>query len=351
MKSLLANQSLNQQGEVAVGLENRSITGEGIEQREDIESGRGIRAVKDRKIATQRLRERQEQIEEELKLEKEGSDRYLELMEETNGIQREIIDQRVEDLKRAGRAAISFASDIFAHQQEQTEIQITAQKERVKDAEKLAEEGKTKQLQIEEERLQELQDKRENFVQAQRALAAIEIAIQQGRAAALSIAAISEAVAQPFPTNLLAVPLVLGLIAQIGSGALAVSSAFSAVPEFHEGTERTGRGDVDGKGGFLSVLHPNERVVPEKDNARIGYDFPNEKIPEAVALYKAYPRMAGSAMTVGGTNDFGDVTAELKELRTDIQAMKFFMNITEDGIEAVVQKRVDGINRIEKIRG
>ena len=46
----------------------------------------------------------------------------------------------------------------------------------------------------------------------------------------------------------------------------------NSLPAFEKGTEDTGtngRG-IDGKGGFLSVLHPNERVVPKSLNERIG---------------------------------------------------------------------------------
>jgi len=45
-----------------------------------------------------------------------------------------------------------------------------------------------------------------------------------------------------------------------------------SLPAFFEGTEDTGKNGkgVDGKGGFLSVLHPNERVVPKKNNEMIG---------------------------------------------------------------------------------
>jgi len=56
----------------------------------------------------------------------------------------------------------------------------------------------------------------------------------------------------------------------IASSALLVS-AISALPAFFDGTENTGNNGkgVDGKGGFLSVLHPNERVVPKVINDKL----------------------------------------------------------------------------------
>lgn len=45
----------------------------------------------------------------------------------------------------------------------------------------------------------------------------------------------------------------------------------NSLPAFMEGTEDTGVNGkgVDGKGGFLSVLHPNERIVPKQLNEKI----------------------------------------------------------------------------------
>jgi TP901 family phage tail tape measure protein len=49
-----------------------------------------------------------------------------------------------------------------------------------------------------------------------------------------------------------------------------LSNFLSTLPAFFEGIEDTGKGGgLDGKGGFLSVLHPNERVMPAKDNKKV----------------------------------------------------------------------------------
>lgn len=51
-----------------------------------------------------------------------------------------------------------------------------------------------------------------------------------------------------------------------------LSAFINSLPAFFEGTEDTGTNGkgVDGKGGFLSVLHPNERVVPKELNNKMG---------------------------------------------------------------------------------
>ncbi len=50
-----------------------------------------------------------------------------------------------------------------------------------------------------------------------------------------------------------------------------LNAFISALPTFFDGTEDTGKGGgIDGKGGFLSVLHPKERVVPQAINEKLG---------------------------------------------------------------------------------
>jgi hypothetical protein len=61
-----------------------------------------------------------------------------------------------------------------------------------------------------------------------------------------------------------------------------------SLPTFESGTENTGangRG-LDGKGGFLSVLHPNERVVPKSLNEQIG-SMSNEALAKMAMEYNA----------------------------------------------------------------
>ena len=60
-----------------------------------------------------------------------------------------------------------------------------------------------------------------------------------------------------------------------------------SLPTFFDGTEDTGtngRG-IDGKGGFLSVLHPNERVVPKSLNDQIG-SMSNDELSQLAMEYQ-----------------------------------------------------------------
>ena len=61
-----------------------------------------------------------------------------------------------------------------------------------------------------------------------------------------------------------------------------------SLPAFFDGTEDTGKNGngIDNKGGFLSVLHPNERVVTAKQNELIG-GMSNEDLSKLAYNYQA----------------------------------------------------------------
>lgn len=47
-------------------------------------------------------------------------------------------------------------------------------------------------------------------------------------------------------------------------------AAAQSLPAFYDGVEDTGNGgNLDGKGGFMAVLHPNERVIPKSINDKL----------------------------------------------------------------------------------
>jgi hypothetical protein len=74
-----------------------------------------------------------------------------------------------------------------------------------------------------------------------------------------------------------------------------LQSFISSLPTFESGIEDTGaqgRG-LDGKGGFLSVLHPNERVMPKSLNEQIG-SMSNEALAKLAMEYQAGKLVAGS---------------------------------------------------------
>jgi hypothetical protein len=71
----------------------------------------------------------------------------------------------------------------------------------------------------------------------------------------------------------------------LGTGTM--TAFIAALPTFLDGIENTGThgAGIDGKGGFLSVLHPNERVLTKEQNAMIG-DHSNEEVAEIMHNYR-----------------------------------------------------------------
>jgi len=71
--------------------------------------------------------------------------------------------------------------------------------------------------------------------------------------------------------------------------AKAIGSGIAALASYFDGTEDTGNGGkIDNKGGFISVLHPNERVMTAEQNKKIGKaKLSNEKLTDIAVKYNA----------------------------------------------------------------
>ena len=87
-----------------------------------------------------------------------------------------------------------------------------------------------------------------------------------------------------------------------------------SLPAFYEGTEDTGKhGEgVDGKGGFFSILHPNERVMPKEFNAMTG-NMSNEDL--ATLAYKYQSGLITDTSDFKGGMAITDNSLVIKELQ------------------------------------
>jgi hypothetical protein len=149
------------------------------------------------------------------------------------------------------------------------ERSIALQEKRVDAARRVAEKGTAEYLRLEEERLRDLELKRENAARRQLAINAV---MQSSQILTAVIGGIAQGIQTGGPLG-----AIIGLAAVVGAIASGIALAKSLAPQtpsFFVGTEDTGpagrRGKpVDNKGGFYSVLHPNERVLTAEQNKKL----------------------------------------------------------------------------------
>ena len=129
-------------------------------------------------------------------------------------------------------------------------------------------------------------------------------------------------------TNARAEGKTLGESLTIALGDKAVLDAIiETLPTFLEGTEDTGRGgNLDADGGFLSVLHPNERVMTKEQNAVLN-GMSNDEVVKIVQNAKI------NQIEPKGWENLG-VLSELNGLKEELQDIKkAIVNKPETNIE------------------
>lgn len=271
-------------------------------------------------------------------------------------------DEDYEEVKASIDKAVEYSKQafnaIFEHEKQKIEERISLQEDRVSKAKELAEKGRTDQLVIEEDRLKKLQEKREKFVKAQQAIDQAQILSANAVAAAESIRAIVSSFRDGGVVGIATgIATSIALAAQIALIVSTVNSSFADIPAFRHGIEAFGAkkdGLVTGKGNGtsdsnLAWLSKYERVVPEVVNREIGYDFPNNKLADAVKLYKTYPHLQLSHSKIKKEDD--KIISEMKELRSAFESLKIQTNFNEKGFQQYIEKQVDGIIRRRKYIG
>ena len=123
-----------------------------------------------------------------------------------------------------------------------------------------------------------------------------------------------------------------------------LDGVISALPAFFVGTEDTGNGgNLDNKGGFLSVLHPNERVLTKEQNQQLN-GISNDEVVKMVQKAKMNNLENGSFENVG-------VLAELNGLKSELGAIKqAILNKPETNIElgAITQSAMEIVQSTKK---
>lgn len=225
------------------------------------------------------------------------------------GDDKEVQKEGEKALIEAGNNIKSALNQFFDAEIAKTDFLIEQQKKRVDEVNKIAALGNAEQLQIEEERLRKLEERREQSVKRQNALNAIQIVAQTALAVSSFATAISKAAAEEHP--LLAIAEGVALLAAIASGVTQVRALSQG---FYEGTEY-----VDQKGHHRSgidtvpsMLTRGERVFTTQQNEAIGgRSLKNDEAVKLIQLGKQ--RFSGSSIYLDSNKVFH---SELTSKRT-----------------------------------
>jgi hypothetical protein len=244
----------------------------------------------------------------------------------------EIFARIRQNLDSTAIAAAQLFSDITANQIDALDGQIERQRQRVQDALNIAEEGNAELVQLEEERLERLIIARERAQRRQEQIDAAIIASTQAVAVAEAITLAISAFKDGNP--IAGVAQIVAATAAIAAIVQAVQSAQGNIPTFYKGTEDTGAGgEVDSKGGFVSILHPRERVVPADINKELA-GIPNSALPQLVQMAKM--NMANTEKPDG---------VKIDEI-VESPAMKRFLQqstMTRDEVQKFISDQINAI--------
>jgi hypothetical protein len=256
--------------------------------------------------------------------------------------------QLVNESVEVARDAFSTISDIYIGELDK---RIEAQQSRVKDAEKIAEKGNVKQLELEEERLAKLEEKRkeasDRATVLKKAAAQAEIIVNT----ALTISNLQVAAASTAAATNVAAPVTVPIVLAIVGGLIASAANLFSPPAFIEGIEQV---DQDprfakyrkhsGQDGYTARFDGKERIVDPIINSKLN-GFPNALLPDAVKLYQMQSSAVPGLIAVNGKGNDAAVINELKGLKESIEAIKLDVKIDQKGILVRWQKMLQEIEQ------
>lgn len=207
-----------------------------------------------------------------IRLENETADKKREIGFEELDNEREIMEMRREMVlnglqsltditnELADKRIAKIDEEIEASQRRFDSLQSLAESGNILARESMAEEAK---LMAEQNRKREQEEKRKQRIQ------------------------LASSVLQAYVTNSNN-PQVKNPLQKTITDTVLLTEFIKSLPAFFDGTEDTGKNGngIDNKGGFLSVLHPNERVVTAKQNELIG-GMSNEDLSKLAYNYQA----------------------------------------------------------------
>lgn len=297
---------------------------QGIESKRDAEL-LNVKLTADERV----LIERQADLDI-LKARQDFTDQILALEDEQTAESKKQADERkqavLDGIEKVAKATVDLANTALNAAISETEGQINAQQKRVDAAAKIAEKGNAELLQIEEDRLTKLNEKKANFVRAQQALAAIELVANS--AVAISKAAAEGGAAAPFTIAATLIALAAGLVAARAQARAAASFATGGY---------TGDG---GKYQPAGIVHRGEFVVTKEKTQKFR--------PLLDAIHSGRdPLLAkglnGQIMTMNNRSMDGKLDRIEKAIR---EQKGLNLSIDERGINGIVSKIQYKNNRI-----
>lgn len=231
--------------------------------------------------------------------------------------------------------------------------EIDAQTKKVDRFRELAEFGSAEALQIEEDRLKKLEERRKEAVESQKKIAAVQIAINQAISASQTIKAITEAfVVDPTGINAIIKSVLIG--ATIASSLATVANAFGALPAFKEGTDFVNGPGTETSDSITARLSKGERVVnayQNKDLRSMGI-ITNKDLVEYAKLGKSVSDVKIEVPGQGKdyTENFNELVRENKMMRKKLERLEIHMGISNEGIYGMVTSMEEKQTKLNKLK-
>lgn len=248
----------------------------------------------------------------------------------------------IQDSIEVARDAFSTISDIYIGELDK---RIEAQELRVSAAEKIAEKGNVKQLELEEERLTKLEEKRkeasERTAVLQKAAAQAQIIINT----ALTVSNLQVAAARSAAETGVAAPITVPIVLTIVGGLIASAANLFTPPAFIEGIEQV---DQDhrfakyrkhsGQDGYTARFDGKERIVDGFTNSKLN-GFPNSLLPDAVKLYQMQSTSIPKIVSIGGKID-KELAAKMDRMIESFENSRTYINLDKKGLAIQIDKMI-----------
>ena len=318
------------------------IIKQGIQQKEVSENEGNVRILQEElKILEARSKNANLSAAEQLTARQAFVDAQIELEKTLTAKTLEEQKARLNAVKDAVGSITSVLKLAFDREKERINASIEVQQERVKKALEIAGEGNAEMLQIEEERLEKLNAAKEKAVKKEKALAAIQLAINAALAVSQTILTITKGGSQGGIFGVIAAGIALA--ATIAAAVIGIKSTLSDVPAFAEGVDKfNGKGNAKSDSNIVKISN-GEGVIPAENNTRLlktGVGVTDKRLPALVeagleAGKIRTPSIASSVYKQNSTPEKADNSGIEKRLDQNTRAikdLKFTAEINHDQI-------------------